>query len=587
MNKHYKIFIVIVVLIISMFSIKVYIENENTQKIKDISVEYEAKSIADFLLAFRETYQDIFIGNHTRLDESNIDFLPVRTTNEIARRFSILNMQAKLQAVSDNPRNIVNKANPRQIEIIKYFRKNKNSKDIFKIIDNTYYYSQPLYITNACLKCHGKREDAPLIIQNNYNTAYNYKLGELRGIIDIELHQTKLTQLLEANHKMRILTVFIFVSLLLFILFVYTRYNYKLEHKVKEEIDKNKSKDKELIQQATEQKEYLNTVIESNNSAVITIDKSKKILTYNVKAQDIFGFTQEEMLGSRNLLNIIPLKYKNLHTVASELYFKTGKSKGIINKTLELEGLTKDERTIPIRISFGSNQNSSLVVATIADISHEKEQENILKQQSKLAQMGEMISMIAHQWRQPLSAISSLSTGMNLKARLGNLNNEMILELSNNITQHSKHLSETIDDFREFFKPNKEKSEADFNSIVQGVLNIIEVSITTQNIKIIKELECHCRFNTYPNEIKQVVLNLIKNAEDALIENKIKNPYIKIRSYIQDTYATLEISDNAGGISEDIIENIFDPYYIHVSNSDEGAVFTIELNTLRLEESSV
>jgi len=211
--------------------------------------------------------------------------------------------------------------------------------------------------------------------------------------------------------------------------------------------------------------------------------------------------------------------------------------------------------------------------------------------------------MIAHQWRQPLAAISSLSIGMNLKAKLGNLDNDTILELSDKITGHSKHLSETIDDFRDFFKPDKERIKTDFSEIVQGVLSIVEASISNQNIILIQELGCDISLYTYPNEVKQVVLNLLKNAEDALLEHKIKNPYIKIRSYTEDNHVILEISDNAGGIPTDIIENIFDPYFstktqkdgtglglymsktiieehcggcLDVSNSDVGAVFKID-----------
>ncbi len=227
-----------------------------------------------------------------------------------------------------------------------------------------------------------------------------------------------------------------------------------------------------------------------------------------------------------------------------------------------------------------------------------------LAQQARLAQMGEMISMIAHQWRQPLAAISSLSLALNLKAQLGKLNKELTLDLTNKITANSKHLSTTIDDFREFFRPNKEKSETNFNDIIKNVLNIVEDSIATKNINIIKEFSCSKNFLTYPNEIKQVVLNLIKNADDILLDNKIKNPYIKLFTYSNKNEVILEVSDNAGGIPPDIMSKIFDPYFstktkkdgtglglymsktiidehckgeLSVRNTKEGAVFTITI----------
>ena len=370
--------------------------------------------------------------------------------------------------------------------------------------------------------------------------------------------------------------------------------------------EKIKEKDKVYKSQELEQKEHLNTVIESNNQAIIAIDDAKTILTYNSKAEKIFGFSKEEMIGTQNLLNIIPIQYKNLHTLASELFFKTGKSKGIIGSTLELEALHKEGHVFPIRISFETNKNEGkrIVVASVIDITQELEQDRILKQQSKLAQMGEMISMIAHQWRQPLNAISAASGVIKIKSQLNKLDKETAIDLSDKITEYSKHLSNTIDDFREFFKANKEKKETSYSEVVNSVMSIIEVSIINKNIEISKDFQCEEKFSTYQNELKQVVLNLIKNAEDVLIDNEISNPYIKISTYKDAESLILEVQDNAGGIPEEIIDNIFDPYFstktkkdgtglglymsktiieehcegkLNVYNNEDGAVFQIIL----------
>ena len=223
-----------------------------------------------------------------------------------------------------------------------------------------------------------------------------------------------------------------------------------------------------------------------------------------------------------------------------------------------------------------------------------------LLDQSRLAQMGEMISMIAHQWRQPLSAIGSVSISLNLSARMNKLDKKIVIEKTDKISTYVQHLSRTIDDFRDFFKPNKTKSNVTYNEIINSTLDIIEVSIINNNIKIIKDLNSEIILHTYPNDLKQVILNILKNAKDALLENNIHNPYIKISTYDN----ILTISDNAGGIKHDIIDKIFDPYFstksekngtglglymskmiieehcggtISVLNSDEGAVFKIEL----------
>ena len=186
-----------------------------------------------------------------------------------------------------------------------------------------------------------------------------------------------------------------------------------------------------------------------------------------------------------------------------------------------------------------------------------KLQEEMMQQQHRLAQMGEMIAMIAHQWRQPLSAITAASGAILLKASRERLEQQQAVELSKKIQHFSKHLSMTIDDFRNFFKSNKTKQKTDFKKISQGVLSIIEDSLERKNILI----ECHynnvTEFLSYENELKQVLLNLIKNSEDALEEKEIEAKRISITV----ESSKLIIRDNAGGIDESILPKIFDPYF--------------------------
>jgi len=232
------------------------------------------------------------------------------------------------------------------------------------------------------------------------------------------------------------------------------------------------------------------------------------------------------------------------------------------------------------------------------------ERERLLKAQSKNAAMGEMISMIAHQWRQPLAAISATSATIELKASFHRLTDDVAIEKAQNISRYSQQLSETIDDFRNFFKPDKERKETTYDELVTSVLSIIEVPITTQGIQLSQELKCHETFSSYPNELKQVVLNLIKNAEDVLLEKAIEAPHIKITTYKKEGQYILEVSDNGGGVEEEVIGNVFDPYFctkgakdgmglglymskmiieehcggmLSVYNGDEGAVFKIIL----------
>ena len=206
--------------------------------------------------------------------------------------------------------------------------------------------------------------------------------------------------------------------------------------------------------------------------------------------------------------------------------------------------------------------NESLKEKISLEVAKSRQKDQQMIQQSRLAQMGEMISMIAHQWRQPLTAISATGSSMILTARGKELvESAYIDEKSRKILEYSKHLSNTIDDFRDFFKPDKEQKLVTIEELTKSVLGIVKASLCQQNIKIDIDIRYHEKFTSYPNELKQVILNLIKNAEDVLLENGIENPWIKIDGYKKDDSIIIEVKDNGKGVPEGLMDKIFDPYF--------------------------
>ncbi len=205
--------------------------------------------------------------------------------------------------------------------------------------------------------------------------------------------------------------------------------------------------------------------------------------------------------------------------------------------------------------------NETLKMRIEDEVDKNRQKDKKLMQQSRLAQMGEMLSMIAHQWRQPLTAISATSLSLQFKAELGNLDDKVVVERCKKISEYAQHLSETIDDFRDFFKPNKIKTRTSYQELITSVLSIVSASISNKNITITEDLQSQAVFVSYSNELMQVLLNLIKNADDILIEKETLNQEIIIKTYDSEEYAILEVHDNGGGIPNDILENIFDPYF--------------------------
>ena len=238
------------------------------------------------------------------------------------------------------------------------------------------------------------------------------------------------------------------------------------------------------------------------------------------------------------------------------------------------------------------------------EIVRRREQEQILIQQSRFAAMGEMIGNIAHQWRQPLNALSLLIQNVVSAYENDNLNAPTMHRLSEKGSLLITTMSTTIDDFRNFFKPNRNKELFELSAYVPKAIEMIQSSLNHNVIEIDSAFEDSLFIWGFPNEFSQVILNILNNAKDALIAYKIDRKRIWIRGYRQKNDIVLEIGDNAGGINPPILEKIFDPYFttkeegkgtgiglymskviiennmlgkLLVCNNDEGAVFTILL----------
>ncbi|WP_072682315.1 cache domain-containing protein [Arcobacter sp. LA11] len=189
-------------------------------------------------------------------------------------------------------------------------------------------------------------------------------------------------------------------------------------------------------------------------------------------------------------------------------------------------------------------------------------QHNLLSQKSKMAAMGEMIGNIAHQWRQPLSSISTAATGMKVQKEIGVLSDKLFNDSVDGIMESATFLSRTIDDFSNFFKPDKEENFTNIKKLFQKAIKLVKAQYQTKNIEIIYNIE-DIDFLTLENELIQVILNIFNNSRDELvkIENDSFRRLILIDAFEEDGQLIILIKDNAGGIPTDIISRIFEPYF--------------------------
>lgn len=225
-------------------------------------------------------------------------------------------------------------------------------------------------------------------------------------------------------------------------------------------------------------------------------------------------------------------------------------------------------RKIEKLISQEKKLNTELEEKVIVETSKQKEQEQLLIQQTRLAAMGEMIGNIAHQWRQPLNALGLILQNLKFSYEIGELDEKMIDKSVKKATMLTENMSKTIDDFRNFFRPNKAKENFKINEGITKAVELIESTFEHNNIKLEKDFaSSEIEFFGFTNEFSQVILNLLTNAKDAVLENKIENPLIIIQTKIDDEYIYISIKDNGLGIKDEIINKIFEPYF---TTKDEG-----------------
>ncbi|RYA22732.1 histidine kinase [Malaciobacter halophilus] len=195
-----------------------------------------------------------------------------------------------------------------------------------------------------------------------------------------------------------------------------------------------------------------------------------------------------------------------------------------------------------------------------------RQKDTILAQQSKMAAMGEMIANITHQWRQPLSVISTAVTGLKFEKEMDILKDENFYRGMDSIHNSVMHLSKTIDDFRNFFKPNKDKINFNLKDVVEKTLKLLSSQFDINNIYFIKNCE-NIKIHGAENELVQVLINIINNSKDAL-KNTDNKRLIFIDIFKQDNKVILLIKDTAGGINKSIINKVFEPYF--TTKKDKG-----------------
>ena len=316
-------------------------------------------------------------------------------------------------------------------------------------------------------------------------------------------------------------------------------------------ISRNISHIKQYQDEIIEQKEEFETIFNNSMDGIAILDLNSKILKCNDAYSKMLDYTKEELYTKSWIEINLPEDREKIIEIIQNVI-----KKGFI-KNFEKRCFTKSKKQIYINISISLLPDKKRLLLVTKEISHLK----FIEEQSKLVAMAEMIGNIAHQWRQPLSIISTASTGLKLQKEYNNLSDEQFIETCDIINENAQYLSATIEDFGNFIKKDGRLELVSIKDSIEYALQLLASTMKNNYINLIVNLDYDLKIYANKNELAQSFINIINNAKDALLEKDDLSRYISIKTKRNGKTLELTICDSGGGIPENIIGRIFEPYF--------------------------
>ncbi|QEP34182.1 PAS sensor-containing signal transduction histidine kinase [Malaciobacter pacificus] len=302
-------------------------------------------------------------------------------------------------------------------------------------------------------------------------------------------------------------------------------------------------------------------VFENTRDGIMITNKKNQIININPAFTKTTGYSLKEILGENPSIlksnKQDKIFYENMWKNLIENGFWVGE---IINK--DKNGNLYEE-LLSINIIRNSNNEIENYIGIFSDITIQKQQEKMLLQQARTSAVGEMIGNIAHQWRQPLSVISTASTGLKFTLEIGNkISKEDIIPTLDKINEHTQHLSKTIDDFRNFFRGDiSDRKEFNLKKTLLKVEDLTIDSFNNNFIIVKKDIKDDIYIEGNENLLIQALINIYNNAIDALKEQNQNAKLFYVSLEKNENRISILLKDNAGGIKKDLMEKIFEPYF--------------------------
>ena len=533
--KNMKFFILFAVLLFIVLSYRTYEDYQEMRKTQKLIILHESRSLAEFISSFRQTYQDVFLREHIKITDTSLNLLPVKTITEISKRFSSKsNGEIVIRTVSDRPRNPINKVDRFEAQMINYFKSHPEKKYSFIENDGTFSYIKPLYIEKSCLRCHGKREKALPSIRKRYDKAYDYKLGEIRGVMHIKVKDSNLFAGLYYNFISSLLTAMLLYMLLLVVIyFLIKRIQYK-EEELEKDIEKK-------TYEINKQKEAFKTLFEKSSDGILIVDGST-FIECNEKMVEILKYGSKEELLKMHYTSLVP-KFqpdgRNSYEKSKEMIVLAKKYKGYQFECVYLradgEAFLAEVTLTPIMLD-----KRHVIHTVVRDISDKK------KAQQELIRQKDILHHQAH--HDALTGLPNrilfgdrLEHGLKLAERQLSKLALFFIDLDN-FKQINDSLGHHIGDkvlmvVAERLKAKIRKEDTlarlggdEFTVIMENLEDIQQVSVLAQNIQAVLTQPIHIEGHTlyiscsigisfYPQDAKNAN-DLVKYADAAMYKAK-------------------------------------------------------------------
>jgi C4-dicarboxylate-specific signal transduction histidine kinase len=486
--------------------------------------------------------------------------------NNIRQRKGLKPINIKF--ASNNPRNLNNKATVQESKVIKKFETSniQNYSEVVSTSDGIKmnYYTRTKETTQECMLCHSTPDIAPKELIEVYGdkNGFNEKVGDIRAIIATSYPLDE--DLYNAN---KIFFALAFLTTIIFIisLIVVHKFYKSIEDKNNKLEELNQSLDKkvgERTQELDNEKKYIQTIVDSNPS-IIVVTNGLEVIDANKRFFEFFEYNSlEDFILEHSCIcdyfeYVDGFEFKDTHLINEqnwcEYLYKN-------QNTTHMVALKKDEIIYYFNIHAQQINNNEDVLITLQDITDLKDKEKQLAEQSKLASMGEMIGNIAHQWRQPLSAISTGASGMRMQKEYDMLSDEKFYETCDAIDENVQYLSSTIEEFKNYIKEDKLKQYFKLKDVIENFSNLVHLNTKTSTMNLILNLDDNIEINGYKNELIQCFVSIYNNTNDAFEKSNSSNRLFFISAYKQNNKTLIEFKDNAGGISLEVLSKIFEPY---------------------------